>query len=167
VFRNILVAVDGSPDADEALSQAIDLAASEHSRLTVLTGVAGPPAMAYFGSTAGLAVQEAEDEAEQVLGRARDRVPGDLPVTTVLVGRPVGPSLIRQITHGHHDLVVMGSRGRRRGRTRSSRNARRRRADPLILRPGPPGRYPGCRICLRPAAQHDRPGPRPVTTREL
>lgn len=112
MFRNILVAVDGSPDADEALSQAIDLAASEHSRLTVLTGVAGPPAMAYFGSTAGLAVQDAEDEAEQILRRARDRVPGDLPVTTVLVGRPVGPSVIRQITYGHHDLVVMGSRGR-------------------------------------------------------
>ena len=36
MFLNILVAVDGSPDADEALSQAIDLAASEHSRPVII-----------------------------------------------------------------------------------------------------------------------------------
>lgn len=49
MFLDILVAVDGSPDAGEAPSQAIDLAAREHSGLT---GLVGPPAMAYFGSTA-------------------------------------------------------------------------------------------------------------------
>jgi nucleotide-binding universal stress UspA family protein len=43
MFLNILVLVDGSPDAEEALSQAIDLAKSEHSWLTVLTAIAPPP----------------------------------------------------------------------------------------------------------------------------
>jgi hypothetical protein len=47
-----------------------------------------------------------------VPGCARDRVPGDLPVTTVLAGRPIGPVVIRQIMHGHHNLVVMRPRGR-------------------------------------------------------
>jgi nucleotide-binding universal stress UspA family protein len=46
---NILVLVDGSPDAQEALSRAIDLAESEHSRLTVLTAIAPPPPMAALG----------------------------------------------------------------------------------------------------------------------
>ncbi len=40
MFRNVLVAADGSADAEEALTQAIDLAASEHTQLlTLITGV--------------------------------------------------------------------------------------------------------------------------------
>ena len=39
MFLNILVAIDGSPDADEALTQAIDLAESEHARLTLFSAV--------------------------------------------------------------------------------------------------------------------------------
>jgi nucleotide-binding universal stress UspA family protein len=35
-----------------------------------------------------------------------------VPVTTVLTEEPIRTALIRQIEAGHHDLVVMGSRGR-------------------------------------------------------
>ena len=48
MFRNILVAIDGSPDADEALTQAIDLAESEHTRLTLMTAPAQIPATVYL-----------------------------------------------------------------------------------------------------------------------
>ena len=48
MFHNILVAVDGSPDAEQALTQAIDLAESEHTRLTLMTAVAQIPATAYL-----------------------------------------------------------------------------------------------------------------------
>jgi nucleotide-binding universal stress UspA family protein len=47
-----------------------------------------------------------------VLRRARDRVPDDLPVTTILTDRPIRAALIDQINRGRHDLVVVGSRGR-------------------------------------------------------
>ena len=35
-----------------------------------------------------------------------------LPVTTLLTQQAIRLALIRQIKEGHHDLVVMGSRGR-------------------------------------------------------
>ena len=115
MFHNILVAVDGSPNADQALTDAIDLAERENARLTLFTAVVPPPAVAYFGAVGGAVgamIQAAEAEAEATLRRASDRVPDDVPVTTVLTHQPVRPALIRQIKGGRHDLVVMGSRGR-------------------------------------------------------
>jgi nucleotide-binding universal stress UspA family protein len=115
MFHSILVAVDGSPHAEQALTHAIDLAQCEHARLTLMTAVVAPPATAYLGA-AGEAVstlaQDAEDEAQAILCRARDRVPGDVSVTTILTSQPIATALIRQIKDGDHDLVVMGSRGR-------------------------------------------------------
>ena len=115
MFHNILVAVDGSPDADEALTQAIDLAESEHTRLTLITGAQRLPSVAYAGLTAVPLPQidaDAWARAGTVLRRACDRVPGDIPVTTILTGQPIRAALIEQVKRGRHDLIVMGSRGR-------------------------------------------------------
>src|SRR5437763_6083441 len=43
----------------------------------------------------------------EILGRARDRVPDDLPVTALLLDQPIRPAVIRQVAQGHQDLVVM------------------------------------------------------------
>jgi nucleotide-binding universal stress UspA family protein len=116
MFHNILVAIDGSQNAEQALTQAIDLAQSEHTRLTLITGVPSPPSIAYIGTTgaawAGLDA-DAHAWAEAVLRRARDRVPDDLPLTTIITDQPIRTALIEQIRRGRHDLIVMGSRGRR------------------------------------------------------
>jgi nucleotide-binding universal stress UspA family protein len=115
MFRNILVAVDGSPHADQALADAIDLADSEHARLTLFSAVVPPHTVAYFGAAGeaiATAIEGAEAEAEAIMRRARDRVPDDVSVTTVVTREPVRPALIDQIKDGDHDLVVMGSRGR-------------------------------------------------------
>jgi nucleotide-binding universal stress UspA family protein len=114
MFHNILVAVDGSAHSDLALTQAIDLAESEHSRLTLMTGIVPVPVAAFALSTAALpeAIRGAQAEAESVIRRARERVPQDIPVTTIVTEEPVRCALIRQAKAGHHDLIVMGSRGR-------------------------------------------------------
>lgn len=114
MFHNILVAVDGSRHSDLALSQAIDLAESERSRLTLMTGVVPVHVAAFATTTAGLpeAIRGAQADAQRIIARARERVPDDLPVTTVLTEKPIRTALIEQVKKGHHDLVVMGSRGR-------------------------------------------------------
>ena len=114
MFHNILVAVDGSPDAELALTEAIDLAESERTRLTLFTAVCQVPATAYLaaGEELGKVVEDAHADAERILRRARERVPDDLSVTAVLSEQPIRAALIGEITDGVYDLVVMGSRGR-------------------------------------------------------
>jgi nucleotide-binding universal stress UspA family protein len=115
MFRSILVAIDSSPDSDQALTQAIDLAESEHSRLTLFSAVVMPPAGAYIGAGGAVAAtlaRHAEAETETILRTAAQRVPDQVSLSTVLSGEPVRLALIHQIEEGAHDLVVMGSRGR-------------------------------------------------------
>jgi nucleotide-binding universal stress UspA family protein len=115
MFRNILVAIDGSADAEEALGHAIDLAECEHGRLTIFSAVPTTPAFA-FAAPGGAAVIDLEErarkETEEIIRRALERVPQDVSTTTVMKGAPAKAALLKQIEHGGHDLVVMGSRGR-------------------------------------------------------
>jgi nucleotide-binding universal stress UspA family protein len=96
------------------LRDAIDLAESEHTRLTLVTAVTQIPATGLLvpGAVTDDAIADTRARAEAILRRALNQVPDDLPVSTVLTDQPVRPALIRQIKDGHHDLVVMGSRGR-------------------------------------------------------
>jgi nucleotide-binding universal stress UspA family protein len=115
VFHNILVSVDGSPHAERALSEAIDIAVSGGARLTILTAIPKSPTW----MCASLAVpapppldRELERESQEILRAAEHRVPESVPVTTILTRRPIRDALQARIVEGHHDLLVVGSRGR-------------------------------------------------------
>ena len=107
--------VDGSAHAERALSEAIDLATAERSRLTILTAIPRPPYWACNPVTVAGIEPLANDlakEAKAALTAAVDRVPASIPVTKILTREPIREALMARIRSGEHDLLVMGSRGR-------------------------------------------------------
>jgi nucleotide-binding universal stress UspA family protein len=115
VFRNILVAVDGSAHADRALGEAIDIARGSNARLTIITAVTEPRTGVTMALAAGAAAGLGPallGEADRILRAAADRVPDDVSVTTILSEKPIRSAILERIREGNHDLVVMGSRGR-------------------------------------------------------
>jgi nucleotide-binding universal stress UspA family protein len=114
VFLNILVAIDDSAHAARALEEALDLARAHRSRLTLIS-VASRGAWRYLaGPYVGMmpTQEETDAAAERTIAAARERVDGDIPVTSVVGrGSPADAILTRAET-GNHDLIVMGSRGR-------------------------------------------------------
>jgi nucleotide-binding universal stress UspA family protein len=115
MFHNILVCVDGSVHAGQALDEAIDLAEAGHGRLTILTAIPRP---SYWASTPVTApaveplARQLRHEAEVTLAAAVARVPRSIPVTKILSDKPIREALMERLRTGQHDLLVMGSRGR-------------------------------------------------------
>ncbi len=78
MFHDILVAVDGSADADAALAHAIDLAESEHTRLTLITAPVEVPGVGFLAAgevTATLLEDARSPRPETILRLAREQVP--------------------------------------------------------------------------------------------
>ena len=118
MFRNVLVAIDGSAHAARALSEAVDLVRATNARLTVMTSV--PNASSWLLGMGGVSTAEPADalqdemlhEYRALLDHAIDALPADLPVTKLLTRGRAAPAIVAQVRAGGHDLVVMGSRGR-------------------------------------------------------
>jgi len=108
LYRNILVAVDGSPDAEAALRHAAALARDQNARLTLLS-VAPLPA-----STAGVGGATPPDPLDlhaKALREAAAGLPEDAVVTTLLERGDPAEAILATAQKGGHDLIVMGSHG--------------------------------------------------------
>jgi nucleotide-binding universal stress UspA family protein len=117
IFRRLLVAFDGSSHAHRALDAAIELARANDGALTVIT-VAPDPS---FSGPRGASLAAIDTEAlaariergyQVTLAGAVEAVPADVPVSKILRHGAPGPAITAAAEQGHHDLIVMGSRGR-------------------------------------------------------
>jgi nucleotide-binding universal stress UspA family protein len=112
-YRHVMVAYDGSPEAELALAHAVSLAQNQRARLALVAVV--PPVSGLAWNAPG-GVRKLHDDQqtdlERLLRAAADRVPDDLPVTTRLLDGDPPRELLRAASEGDHDLIVMGSRGR-------------------------------------------------------
>jgi nucleotide-binding universal stress UspA family protein len=118
MFRHILVAIDGSDHARQALVEAIDLACATNATLTVMTVVPKTNPWALGGGYyAPVDLDDLQRQAvrnyERTLGTAIAAwVPDDMPVTGIVRRGAVAPTIVDQAVTGNHDLIVVGSRGR-------------------------------------------------------
>lgn len=112
-YRHVLVAFDGSPEAQLALEHAIALAQNYRARLMLVAVVAPPPLLAWQAPGGMKAVHDSEQtELEGELRAAADRVPDDLSVATRLLDGDPAREILRAARDGDYDVIVLGSRGR-------------------------------------------------------
>jgi nucleotide-binding universal stress UspA family protein len=110
VYRNILVAVDGSDHSRAALEHAIELARDQNARLTLITVVPHLAAVAVASSAQVMPLQEAC--FQETLTDAVASVPQDVGVVRILAhGRP-SREIAECVAKGDFDLIVMGTHGR-------------------------------------------------------
>ncbi len=113
MFHDILVAVDGSNQAERALAESVDIAQTQSARLTILTSVPHPaPTVVFAGTVAAPLADQLESEFAEILRRAAATVPEDVELSTILTATPASQALSEQVASGYFDLLVMGSRGR-------------------------------------------------------
>ena len=113
MFLDILVAIDGSEHAAQALRTAAQLASEEHARLTVITAVPPTPALAQI-TASGAALADLADimgDAGKQMRTQVDALPDDISVTTVVASGHAAPEILKRLREGRHDLLVMGTRG--------------------------------------------------------
>jgi nucleotide-binding universal stress UspA family protein len=96
MFRELLVAFDGSSHAQRALTEARDLAHATAGRLTVMTVVPEPSTWALssgYGAAVNLdeLMAEIEREYQTMLDSALDTMADDVPVNKILTRGPAGP----------------------------------------------------------------------------
>ena len=112
-YRNVLVAYDGSPEADLALAHAVAMAQVYRARLRIAAVVPPPPLMAWQAPGGMKGMHDAEQkELDGRLRAAADSVPDDLSVTTQLLDGDPAREVLRIAREGDHDVIVLGSRGR-------------------------------------------------------
>jgi nucleotide-binding universal stress UspA family protein len=112
MFKNILLAVDGSDHAAHAAKVATELAhCMESAELRIV--VAYAPIPPYLGEPNLQVVIDARlNEAQNILQKAVDIV-GDskLDIHTELIEGDAAEAIIEVATTRHSDVIVMGSRG--------------------------------------------------------
>lgn len=114
-LHRVLVAVDGSPSAELALSLALTAALRDHAAITLVTVVPdmlGDSGRWVIGAADPVILQgEADAEGQRVLRDTVERIPRDIPVTTVMRHGKPGPEIVAQAREHDYDAILLGARG--------------------------------------------------------
>ncbi len=115
-LRRLLVATDGSESSELALEIAVKAARRDNAALTLLTVEPDVNAEAFRWSASGSASpaalqQEVHEESDRTLRGAIERIPEDIPVTTIHRFGKAGPEIVAEAERGEYDAILIGARG--------------------------------------------------------
>jgi nucleotide-binding universal stress UspA family protein len=114
-FNRLLISVDGSANADLALSAAVTAARRDNSALTLISVAPDARAEAARWPGALAAPQTTQEEfdatAERTLREAVERIPADIPVERIVRRGAAGPEIVAQSKVGCYDAILLGARG--------------------------------------------------------
>jgi nucleotide-binding universal stress UspA family protein len=113
-LHRLLVAVDGSANAELALTAAITAARRDHATLTLL--LVGPdigagPAAWSVPIPEGCDQVAVDDDARRQLDATVARIPADIGVTTLYRRGKPGPEIVKAAKQGDYDAILLGARG--------------------------------------------------------
>ena len=111
MFTKILLATDGSPNAEGAFRYARDLALRDNARVVMVH--AYPPVPSYLGEPWGeQAIEKAITRGRQVAKQVAERLrQAGLDVIVEVLEGPPADAILRVADVRQCDLIVMGSRG--------------------------------------------------------
>jgi nucleotide-binding universal stress UspA family protein len=113
-YREVLVAIDGSPEAELALAHGLSVAHVFNARLHLVAVAPEPPAL--IGPASGVTREQLADdirrEMEGVLRGACDQLPDDVSLDTRLLKGDAATEILRAAEEARCDLILMGTRGR-------------------------------------------------------
>jgi nucleotide-binding universal stress UspA family protein len=114
-LHRLLVAIDGSANAELALTAAVTAARRSNATITLIT--VGPDLAA---STASWSVplasctvdqKEIDDDGCGRLKATLDRIPADISVHTIYRRGKPGPEIVKAAKEGDYDAIIHGARG--------------------------------------------------------
>ena len=112
MYRNVLVAIGGSPWSDAALSYAVSLVAATGADLTILTVLASPVAytMPDVMSSSELLMESIERQGHELIAQAAARADAaEVPHNAVAKWGSVPETILQTAQEGRCDLIILGS----------------------------------------------------------
>ncbi|HEX4734083.1 MAG TPA: universal stress protein [Thermoleophilaceae bacterium] len=114
-YRHLLVAVDGSPNAELALAAAVTAALRDNAAITLICVapdvVAETSRFPWPAQIAPADQEQADHYAEQILHDAIELIPDAIPVTRVVRRGRAGQQIVAHAQESNYDAILLGARG--------------------------------------------------------
>ena len=113
-LHRLLVAIDGSANAELALSAAITAARRDNASVTVLpvgADLSSSPAAWSVPVTGTLDQQAVDTDGGKRLDAMVARIPADIPVHKLYRRGKAGPEIVKAAKESNYDAILLGARG--------------------------------------------------------